>query len=106
VQGDRHKVMTSDDWALTVEHLPSLNAAAKKKYPVLICHGLGANREYFKAKSEDATHAWFFGKRGAVAGLDFAHVLSVALAHVRHSQRESLWVPGILAVFSFPAVIP
>lgn len=54
VQGDRHKVVTKDDWTLTIEHLPSLNPSAKKKYPILICHGLGANRTYFKAKDEDS----------------------------------------------------
>lgn len=54
VQGEKHAVVTRDDWTLTIEHLPSLNAAKKQKYPVLICHGLGANRQYFKAKDEDS----------------------------------------------------
>jgi len=54
IQGERHAVVTRDDWTLTIEHLPSLDAAKKRKYPILVCHGLGANRHYFKAKDEDS----------------------------------------------------
>lgn len=54
VQGDRYQITTQDDWTLTIEHLPPLSTTAKRKYPVLICHGLGANREYFKTKDEDS----------------------------------------------------
>lgn len=54
LQGEKHEVITKDDWKLTVESFPSLDQAKKKKYPILICHGLGANRQYFKAKDEDS----------------------------------------------------
>ncbi|MCX7633084.1 MAG: alpha/beta fold hydrolase [Turneriella sp.] len=54
LQGERHRVTTADDWTLIIEHFPSLNNTLKRKYPVLICPGLGANREYFKLKDEDS----------------------------------------------------
>jgi polyhydroxyalkanoate synthase len=54
VQGEKHAVVTRDDWTLTIEHFPSLDAAKKRKFPVLVCHGLGANRNYFKVKDEDS----------------------------------------------------
>ncbi|MBS0618319.1 MAG: alpha/beta fold hydrolase [Spirochaetes bacterium] len=53
IYGDKHAVQTKDDWQLTIEHFAPLSAA-KRKYPILICHGLGANRQYFKAKDEDS----------------------------------------------------
>lgn len=54
IQGERHAVVTRDDWTLTIEHLPSLAPEKKRKYPLLVCHGLGANRHYFKTKDEDS----------------------------------------------------
>lgn len=54
LQGEKHEVTTRDDWKLTVEHLPADPAVAKKAMPVLVCHGLGANRHYFKAKDDDS----------------------------------------------------
>lgn len=54
LQGEKHEVVTKDDWKLTLESFPSLDPAKKKKYPILICHGLGASRQYFKAKDEDS----------------------------------------------------
>ena len=46
-------MQTKDDWKLTIEHFPS-EGNKKQKYPILVCHGLGANRNYFKAKNEDS----------------------------------------------------
>lgn len=53
LHGDKHAVQTKDDWKLTIEHFAAIGAK-KQKYPVLICHGLGANRNYFKANNEDS----------------------------------------------------
>lgn len=54
VQGEKHAVVTRDDWTLTIEHLPPIGNSGGRKYPILVCHGLGANRQYFKAKDEDS----------------------------------------------------
>jgi pimeloyl-ACP methyl ester carboxylesterase len=54
IHGERHEVTTKDDWKLIIEHLPALDGVPKKALPVLICHGLGANRQYFKAKDEES----------------------------------------------------
>ncbi|HRP69106.1 MAG TPA: alpha/beta fold hydrolase, partial [Turneriella sp.] len=54
VQGEKNTVVTHDGWALTIEHLPSLSPQVKRKYPILICHGLAANRQYFKLKDDDS----------------------------------------------------
>ncbi len=53
LHGDKHSVQTKDDWKLTIEHFPA-DGAKKQKFPLLICHGLGANRNYFKANNEDS----------------------------------------------------
>ncbi len=51
--GEKHSVQTKDDWKLTIEHFAP-TGGEKKKYPILICHGLGANRQYFKGKDQDS----------------------------------------------------
>lgn len=53
-QGEKHTVTTQDDWKLTIEHFPSRNTNQARKYPILVCHGLGANREYFKIKGNNS----------------------------------------------------
>lgn len=55
LSGEKHEVITSDDWKLTLEHFPSLlDPSKKKKYPVLVCHGFGADRNYYKASEENS----------------------------------------------------
>lgn len=54
LNGVRHSVTTRDDWKLTIEYFAAENSVPKKKLPLLVCHGLGANRNYFKAKDEDS----------------------------------------------------
>jgi len=54
LQGTKHTVTTRDDWALTLEHFAAEPGIAKKNQPVLICHGLGANRQYFKSKDDNS----------------------------------------------------
>lgn len=49
-KGEIHTVATDDGWKLTLEHFPA--EGKPKKYPVLLCHGLLANRNYFKVKEE------------------------------------------------------
>lgn len=53
MHGEKHTVETKDDWKLTIEHFPP-QGGQKRKYPILICHGLGANRQYFKAKDQES----------------------------------------------------
>lgn len=105
VQGDRYPVRTADDWTLTVEHLPSLNPAAKRKYPVLICHGLGANREYFKTKDDDSLvrnlqragyDVWLMDLRGRVEAAETGywfgkHTYSYDIdAYIQHDLDAAL----------------
>jgi len=52
LQGEIHHPKTSDNWDLTLEHLSPRNTIGLKKYPVIICHGLVGNRNYFKIKEE------------------------------------------------------
>jgi len=54
MKGEIHHPVTLDDWPLTIEHFPATSHSAKQKFPVLICHGLMANREYFKAQNQES----------------------------------------------------
>jgi len=54
MKGEIHHPVTIDDWPLTIEHFPAAEGKPKKKFPILVCHGAGANREYFKAQNQDS----------------------------------------------------
>ncbi len=93
VQGIREKVLTKDNWTLTIEHLPSLNQSFKRRYPVLVCHGLGANRNYFKANDENSFvrnlqragyDVWLMDLRGRVDAEDTGYWLG------RHTYTYSI----------------
>lgn len=57
LKGEIHHPKTADNWPLTIEHLPPLPGTAAKKYPVIICHGLIGNRNYFKIPEENSLPA-------------------------------------------------
>ncbi|PJZ71288.1 alpha/beta hydrolase [Leptospira perolatii] len=46
LKGEIHHPKTSDGWDLTLEHFPPLAGTPPKKYPVIVCHGIIANRLY------------------------------------------------------------
>ncbi|MBK8393923.1 MAG: alpha/beta fold hydrolase [Leptospiraceae bacterium] len=48
LEGEIHHPKTSDNWDLTLENLKPRKETISKKYPVIICHGLVGNRNYFK----------------------------------------------------------
>jgi polyhydroxyalkanoate synthase len=54
LQGEIHHPKTSDNWDLTLEHHAARKNTIAKKYPVIICHGLVGNRNYFKIKEEES----------------------------------------------------
>lgn len=54
LQGEIHHPKTSDNWDLTLEHHSPKKNTIGKKYPVIICHGLIGNRNYFKIKEEES----------------------------------------------------
>ncbi len=54
LQGEIHHPKTSDNWDLTLEHHSARKNTVAKKYPVIICHGLVGNRNYFKIKEEES----------------------------------------------------
>jgi poly(3-hydroxyalkanoate) synthetase len=54
LQGEIHHPKTSDNWDLTLEHHSPRKNTVAKKYPVIICHGLVGNRNYFKIKEEES----------------------------------------------------
>ncbi len=52
LQGEKYHPVTADGWPLTLEHFPPEAGSVKKKYPVILCHGLLSNRNYFKINEE------------------------------------------------------
>ncbi len=52
--GERHHPTTSDKWMLTLERFLPSNGAPARKFPVIICHGVIANRNYFKLRENDS----------------------------------------------------
>lgn len=53
LQGEIHHPKTDDGWELTLEHFPPIGTASKK-YPVILCHGLIANRTYLKINEKSS----------------------------------------------------
>ena len=52
--GEKHTTTTNDGWDIVLENFKPLNGAPKRKYPVIICHGLIGNRHYFKIREEES----------------------------------------------------
>lgn len=52
LEGEIHHPKTSDNWDLTLENIKHRRKKISKKYPVIICHGLVGNRNYFKINEE------------------------------------------------------
>lgn len=46
--------ITRDGWKLTLEHFSANPTQIKRKYPVILCHGLMANRIFFTVNEEDS----------------------------------------------------
>lgn len=63
VQGKKYHPVTPDNWKLTLEHFPPAEGTVKKKHPVIIAHGLLANRRYFKINGENSI-ALMLSKQG------------------------------------------
>jgi pimeloyl-ACP methyl ester carboxylesterase len=55
--GEVQHPVTSDGWKLTVEHFPPAAGTPKRPRPVLICHGILANRSYFKIDENNSVVA-------------------------------------------------
>lgn len=53
LQGKLDHPRTKDGWDLTLEHFVP-DSGIRKKYPVILCHGLGANRNYYKLNEQDS----------------------------------------------------
>jgi pimeloyl-ACP methyl ester carboxylesterase len=51
LQGQIFHPSTIDGWSLTLEYFPS-EKRIHRKYPVILCHGLAANRNYYKINEE------------------------------------------------------
>ncbi len=47
-EGKVHHPVTEDGFPLTLEHFPAEATAPAKKYPIILCHGFMASRNYFK----------------------------------------------------------
>ena len=54
IRGDRRIIETKDNWKIGIERFSPLVVTSKKKYPVIICHGLMGTGEYFKQNEEDS----------------------------------------------------
>lgn len=52
--GEKHSTTTNDGWDIVLENFKPLNGAPKRKYPVILCHGLIGNRHYFKIREEES----------------------------------------------------
>lgn len=57
MQGEKFQPVTEDGWPLTVEYFPAVEGVAQKARPVVIAHGLLANRKYFKINEENSITA-------------------------------------------------
>lgn len=66
-KGEIHHPTTRDGWKLTLEHFSDKDAQQKfkRKYPVILCHGLMANRTYYTINGESS-----FALQLAKAGYD------------------------------------
>lgn len=51
--GTLHQPKTMDGFKITLEHFPP-RGSIQRKYPVILCHGLFANRNYFKINEEQS----------------------------------------------------
>ncbi|MDW8307634.1 MAG: alpha/beta fold hydrolase [Leptospiraceae bacterium] len=113
LRGERHEVITRDGWKLTLEHFPS--SGPGKRFPVLLCHGLLANRNYFKIKEEKSlayllaqagydvwlmdlrgradagSPSYFFGKFRYNYGIDeyIRHDADAAIAYVLEKTKSN-----------------
>ena len=58
IRGEVAHPVTRDGWPLTVEHFPpSATAAVMRKRPVILCHGILANRRFFELEGESSLPA-------------------------------------------------
>ncbi len=55
LEGEIHYTITKDNWKITLERFYKLNDPKKKKYPVILCHGLMANRTFYTINGMDST---------------------------------------------------
>jgi len=53
LQGKMFHPKTTDDWNLSLEYFPSSQKFTRKN-PVILCHGLAANRNYFKINEDNS----------------------------------------------------
>lgn len=89
LKGTIHHPVTEDGWKITIEHFYDKNAQSqfKRKYPVILCHGLMASRTFYtlneensfaiqlakvgydvwvldlRGRSEAGSPSWFFGEK-------------------------------------------
>jgi pimeloyl-ACP methyl ester carboxylesterase len=73
IAGEVAHPMTRDGWALTVEHFAPARGAIPRKRPVVLCHGVLANRRFFEVDGEaslpavlarDGFDVWLVEMRG------------------------------------------
>jgi pimeloyl-ACP methyl ester carboxylesterase len=82
LQGKIFHPTTSDGWLLTLEHFPP-SKEISRKYPVILCHGLAANRNYFKINEDNSIVALLQEK-----GFD---VFLLDLRGRKDAESPSLW---------------
>ncbi|EMO14916.1 alpha/beta fold hydrolase [Leptospira santarosai] len=114
LQGEIHHPKTEDGWDLTLEHFPPAYGSSSKKYPVILCHGLIANRTYMKINEKSSIvgrlqkegyDVWlldlrgrrdagypslFFGDKTFSYGIDdyIRYDVDTAIKHVLHSTGK------------------
>lgn len=54
LRGEMHHPITKDGWKITIERFSPKESQLKRKYPVVLCHGLMANRFYFTINEEES----------------------------------------------------
>lgn len=120
LHGELTHPVTSDGWPLTLEHFPPASDAPTRHEPVIVCHGILANRTYLKIDEERSLVAqlaragfdvwlmdtrgredagapsWFFGERTYSYTIDdfILRDMDAVITHVleaTHAKRV-VWV--------------
>jgi pimeloyl-ACP methyl ester carboxylesterase len=82
IHGEIAHPVTADGWSLTVEHFPPAPGSAHRTRPVVLCHGILANRRFFELEGEaslptvlarDGFDVWLVDLRGRQGSLPSSH---------------------------------